>query len=227
VAACLVLVAVAILLVFRLHHPPHRVPAGAGPGHTPSPGLGASPASTIPPVPSLPAPSVSVRGPSPSAVPRVTPSPPPASPSPRAVTPGPSPSGLVAGPYGFSYPAGWTAGPLVTRDAQVTTETVTDPAGGGRIDYLKDTSTAAYYPDHTVNDVAIEATIETALPCAQIVSTTTVPYKGFSYTCAPSQGFHVAGMALVAPYAQGFRLLQVRMLPAGDPVAAAILAGFH
>lgn len=207
---------------------PRTLPASAAPSVTgsataaapSSPAPQSSPARTAPPVPASPVRTVS--------------------PSPRAsasvgAPPAPSPAGtgLVAGPYGFAYPAGWVLSPLSRPSPAVQTATVTDPSGGGRLDYLADTSLAVYNPDHTVNDVHIEVAIRTALPCSQLVSATQVPNRGFGYTCSPvpassrEPAMNVTGMALVLPYPQGVKILQVTLPGAEDAVAASILAGFH
>jgi hypothetical protein len=211
--------------------------------HLPRAGLRASPTprSTLPGPPTPLAPSASALAtPVPPAATRASPGPsrstPPASRSPSAAratspaaltSPGPGGVTLVASPLGFSYPAGWVAGPLITRNAAVQTETVTDPAGHGRIDYLRDSSPAFYNPDRTINDGTVETAIEAAFPCAVLLTTSPVPNKGFGYTCTPYQGLAVSGMVLVGPYATGVLVLQVA-LPSGEgPLAAAILAGFR
>jgi hypothetical protein len=225
--ACLVLAAaVAAVVAFaRASRLPH-----AGPGASPTP-RSTSPGAASPLAPpSASAPATPV---SPAAT-RTTPVPsrstPPASrpPSPaRATSAGPGGIALVASPLGFSYPAGWVAGPLITRNAQVQTETVTDPAGHGRIDYLRDSSPAFYNPDRTINDGTVETAIEAAFPCAVLLTTSPVPNKGFGYTCTPYQGLGVSGMVLVGPYATGVLALQVALPPGEGPLAAAILTGFR
>jgi hypothetical protein len=100
-----------------------------------------------------------------------------------------------------------------------------DPASPARLDYLVVSTPGIYSVDHSVNLGAIEG----ALPCQHLPPTTFVyvPGKGPRYTCAPQGGLDVNGAVLVRPYPQGFRLLQIQMPPAQDPLAAQIVAGFH
>jgi hypothetical protein len=170
----------------------------------------------------------------PSASPATTPGAPssPPTPSPyRSASPSPPPkptsqgSGLIDTPYGFQVPAGWNATPLSTGTSGSQAAHWTDPASPARIDYLVVSSPAVYSVDHSVNLGAIEA----ALPCQHLppASFTYLPGRGPRYTCDPQNGLNVNGQVLLRPYPQGFRLLQVQMQPAQDPVAAQILAGFR
>lgn len=207
-------------------------------------GSSRSPAATKGPTPSaaspIAGPSASPEAPSasPAATPRGQTTSPaatpahPASSGPKA-SPGSSPvpavpPGFVAGSYGFAYPEGWAPGPLVVSNSLVSTETVTAPSGGGRIDYLKESSTAIYNPDHTVNDNHIEVAIEKALPgCGIIVGVTPEPNVGFRYVCAAGSGIQITGLAIVAPYAKGVRVVQVTIPLAQGDTAVAILNSFH
>ncbi|MGH2717782.1 MAG: hypothetical protein ACRDJU_04285 [Actinomycetota bacterium] len=194
------------------------------------------------PSPSVTGPAASLTAPGgrSSAPPATTPEPhgtspastqaPPATPGRKAspASPAPTlPAGLVAGAYGFAYPTGWVPGPLVVRNSLVTTETVTDPSGTGRIDYMKESSTAIYNPDRTVNDTYIETAIEAALPCNIIVGVTPEPNVGFRYVCSADQGIQITGNVLIAPYAHGARIVQVTIPLAQGDTAVAILNAFH
>ncbi|HLI56468.1 MAG TPA: hypothetical protein VKY26_05470, partial [Actinomycetota bacterium] len=173
VAAVVIVVGGAILLATQLGSSP--APSAA---RSPSPHPSSAPASpTLPASPAI-TPPASPTGPpaSPEASPTHAPTPghTPATPSPAATLP----AGLVAGAYGFPYPSGWIPGPLVTRNSLVQTETVTAPSGVGRIDYMKESSTAIYNPDHTANDTYIETAVEAAFPCNVIVAVTPEPNVG-------------------------------------------------
>ena len=136
-----------------------------------------------------------------------------------------APGTLVNGPYGFPVPQGWTFRPLSATGPTSQAANWVDPAGGGRIDYLVDTTTAIYTPDHLANLPAIEG----ALPCRHLppITFAPVPNRGPHYTCAPQDGFNVTGQVLILPYPQGLRLVQVQMPPSKDTVAAQILTAFH
>lgn len=151
-------------------------------------------------------------------------------PSSRPATPAASPSSvhgpsLVAGPYGFPVPAGWTLTPLVARTALVQTAQVVDPAGAGRLDYLVDTSSAIYNPDRTANLAAVAAAIPAAFPCT-LTGYAYVANRGPRYTCAPQAGRTVAGQVLLRPYPLGMRILQETLSPADQAMGAQVLAGF-
>lgn len=237
--ACVLVAAgvlIALLILTRHAHPV----AGIRGTPTPTPAVTASrpePTSVATPAAShsaSPTPSRRAASPSPGGSAKASPAPTPTPAASRAATPAgppvPTPTGgLVSGAYGFSYPAGWSPGPLVTVSSQAVTETVSAPSSeaGSRIDYLKDTSTHFYNPDRTIDDTAVEVAIESELPCSQITAVTPVPDKGFSYTCSAPGGLAVFGMALVAPYPGPVRLLQVQVPSVDTQLAASILATFH
>ena len=214
IVACALVVAGAAVILARHRHAP-----GAG-----------KPAGLSSPGPSSPPPSAPA---SPTAAPTASPSaatPGPATPSPtRGASPSPNTTAqgitLVDGPYGFQVPRGWTFAPLAAASRDSQAAHWTDPASGARIDYLVVSTAAIYSVDHTVNLASIEA----ALPCRQLPPTsyTYLPGKGPRYSCAPMSGMNVNGLVLVKPYPQGFRLLQLQMPAAQDPVVAQILAGFR
>ena len=213
--ACALLVAGAAVILARHRHAPG---AGKRPG-------AASPAPSTPPPSAPPSPTAAPTTASPSATTSgpATPSPTRAGgPSPKTTTQGIT---LVDGPYGFQVPRGWAFAPLASASSDSQAAHWTDPASGARIDYLVVSTAAIYSVDHTVNLASIEA----ALPCKQLPPTSYVylPGKGPRYSCAPVNGMNVNGLVLVKPYPQGFRLLQLQMPPAQDPVVAQILAGFH
>ncbi|HEU5002128.1 MAG TPA: hypothetical protein VFW71_05040 [Actinomycetota bacterium] len=211
-----VLAGLVVVLVLALTH--HKS-AAAKTRTTPTPSASHAPSPS--PTPSPPAPTTA---PPPIAAP------PPTAPAPTAPAAG-SGNQLVPSSYGFSYPASWSLSRLVVRTAAATTATATAPSGPGRLDYLSDTSPTAYYPDHTVDRVGIEAAIISLFPCSKFQSLSVVPNKGFVYTCAPGTtggvAVHVSGTVLVAPYPRGFRVLQVVVPATQDAQAAAILASFH
>ena len=209
IVACALLVAgAAVLLARHRHAPASGKRAGVG---SPSASVTASPTAA----PTTASPSAATSGPA-------TPSPRPASPPPKTATPG---LALVDGPYGFQVPRGWAFAPLASASSDSQAARWTDPASGARLDYLVVSTAAIYSVDHTVNLASIEA----ALPCKQLPPTsyTYLPGKGPRYSCAPMSGLNVNGLVLVKPYPQGFRLLQLQMPAAQDPVGAQILAGFH
>lgn len=212
-----VLAALVVVLVLALTRH-HTTAAKARTTPTPK----ASPAASPTPAASAPVP----------ATPPQAPAPPPTTAAPPASAPAPGAGNqLVAGPYGFSYPASWSLSRLVVRTAVATTATATAPSGPARLDYLSDTSSTAYFPDRTVDQVGIEAAIISLFPCARFQSLQVVPNKGFVYTCAPEVTggvpVHVSGSVLVAPYPKGFRVLQVVTPATDDAQASAILATFH
>lgn len=217
--AAVVLAALVVVLVLALTHH-HGTAAKVRTTPTPSatPAASPAPATPSPAGPATPSPQA-------SAPPVITAAPPA---SPRATGFG---NQLVAGPYGFSYPASWSLSRLVVRTAAATTATATAPSGPARLDYLSDTSSTAYFPDRTVDQVGIEAAIISLFPCAKFQSLQVVPNRGFVYTCAPATAdgvpVHVSGSVLVAPYPKGFRVLQVVTPASDDAQASAILGTFH
>ena len=214
IVACAVLVAGAAVLLARHRHAP-APGTRAGVGSPPPSETSSAPASPTA-APTTASPSAATSGPA-------TPSPTrAASPSPNTTTRGIT---LVDGPYGFQVPRGWTFAPLASASSDSQAAHWTDPASGARLDYLVVSTAAIYSVDHTVNLASIEA----ALPCKQLPPTsyTYLPGKGPRYSCAPMSGLNVNGLVLVKPYPQGFRLLQLQMPAAQDPVVAQILAGFH
>jgi len=216
-AVVLAALVVVVVLALTQHH---TTAAKARTTPTPSAIHSPSPAPPTPPPPALTAPPPQPTAPAPTAA-----APPASAP---ATTSG---NQLVAGPYGFSYPRSWSLSRLVVRTAVATTATATAPSGPGRLDYLSDTSSTAYYPDHTVDQVGIEAAIISLFPCSKFASLQVVPNKGFVYTCAPGTAagvaVHVSGTVLVSPYPRGFRVLQVVVPATDDPQASAILGTFH
>jgi hypothetical protein len=187
--------------------------AGPNPVHT-----GPSPTPARPSTPtSPPAPTSTATSPPTGTV--------PASPTPRtpsASTPATAQGiRLVAGPYGFPIPDGWSVSPPAVN-GDVRRVQVKNPAGPGHIDYLQAHTSAIYTPDHLVNLQAVSA----AVTCTA-TSTTLVPNRGPQYLCAPEGGLNVKGQILIEPYPNGFRLLQVTMLPEDDPFATQILSQFH
>lgn len=213
IAVCVLLVAGAIVLLVR-HRATPPAKLTAHPAATPTPAM-PSPTATVvlvTPSPTVTASSPTVRPPTPTR---------PASP-----TASPAPQGpLVDGPYGFPVPRGWTFSALAPGASGAQAAHWNDPASPARIDYLVVTTPGIYSVDHTVNLGAIEG----ALPCQKLPPTTFtyVPGKGPRYTCAPQGALNVNGAVMVKPYPQGFRLLQIQLPPAQDPLAVQIIAGFH
>lgn len=131
----------------------------------------------------------------------------------------------MAGPYGFPVPSGWTITPLAARSSLVEAASVVDPAGGGRLDYLVDSSSAIYNADRTANLAAVAAAIPAAFPCS-VTGYAYVANRGPRYTCSPQGGRPVAGQVLLRPYPLGMRILQVTLSPADQALGQQVLAAF-
>lgn len=134
---------------------------------------------------------------------------------------------LVAGPYGFLVPVGWTEQPLKSAGGPASYATFSDPVGHASIEYeVSGGETGVIYnPDGSPNVLGALTQVDCSVTEHIVLS----PSKA-SYTCAsPYPGFEVNGVVIVQPNnnQHGWRSLQVAtLLSTQHSIATQILNSF-